>query len=407
MNFKKKIAIVGGGVAAMMLASELNNELFDINIFEKGSSIGKKFLVAGKGGFNLTHSEPLETFVTRYEPSSFLRTYLERFSNQDLRNWLGDIGISTIVGSSKKVYPIKGIRPNQVLEAIKNKLSKNRVKIHYKHELIDILSESSLLFITKNSTKTIMSDIVVFAMGGASWKVTGSDGKWLQILNKAGVKTKDFEPSNCAFRVNWDNDFLLRNEGKPLKNIATRINEKYIKGELMITKFGLEGGAIYAMSSKLRKELKKNNTSSLYIDLKPTNSIEMIEKNIKRLSSRLSITKILKEYIKLDKTKIDLIKKYISKEEFKNTKTLSDKIKNMRIDVTGIADIDEAISTVGGISLDAVDKNLKIKSLPFHYAIGEMLDWDAPTGGYLLQASFSMGYYLAKHLNDLNDLNIA
>ena len=400
MISKKKITIIGGGVAAMMLASELDSDIFDIHIYEKGSGIGKKFLVAGKGGFNLTHSEPMESFVRRYEPSSFLRPFLQKFDNKDLRIWFENIGIPTMIGSSKKVYPVKGIKPVEVLNAIKGLMDKNNVIIHYKHKFIRIKPDGTPVFETEGKTKSISSDIVVFALGGASWSVTGSDGKWLNILKESGVLTKRFEPSNCAFEVDWDDDFITKNEGKPLKNIAAKTSEKYIRGELMITRFGLEGGAIYAMSGKLRKALNENNQTSILIDLKPEYSLDEIENRLKKSKDSITVTKALKQYLNIDKTKINLLKTYTSKEDFNNTKTLSYRIKNLRIEIIGIANIDEAISTVGGIRLDALDENLKLKALPYHYAIGEMLDWDAPTGGYLLQASFSMGYYLANYLND-------
>jgi len=400
MISKKKITIIGGGVAAMMLASELDSDIFDIHIYEKGSGIGKKFLVAGKGGFNLTHSEPMESFVRRYEPLSFLRPFLQKFDNKDLRIWFENIGIPTMIGSSKKVYPVKGIKPVEVLNAIKGFMDKNNVIIHYKHKFIRIKPDGTPVFETEGKTKSISSDIVVFALGGASWSVTGSDGKWLNILKESGVLTKRFEPSNCAFEVDWDDDFITKNEGKPLKNIAAKTSEKYIRGELMITRFGLEGGAIYAMSGKLRKALNENNQTSILIDLKPEYSLDEIENRLKKSKDSITVTKALKQYLNIDKTKINLLKTYTSKEDFNNTKTLSYRIKNLRIEIIGIANIDEAISTVGGIRLDALDENLKLKALPYHYAIGEMLDWDAPTGGYLLQASFSMGYYLANYLND-------
>ncbi|RUA24589.1 MAG: aminoacetone oxidase family FAD-binding enzyme, partial [Bacteroidetes bacterium] len=263
MIFKKQITIIGGGVAAMMLASELDSDIFDINIYEKGSGLGKKFLVAGKGGFNLTHSEPMESFIRKYEPSSFLKPFLQKFDNKDLRIWFENIGIPTMIGSSKKVYPVKGIKPVKVLSAIKGLLDKNNVTIHYKHKFIRIQPDGKPVFETEGKIISISSDIVVFALGGASWSVTGSDGKWLNILKESGVLTKIFEPSNCAFEVDWDGDFITKYEGKPLKNIAVKTGEKYVRGELMITRFGLEGGAIFAMSGELRKALKGNNRTSI------------------------------------------------------------------------------------------------------------------------------------------------
>ena len=398
MYSKTKIAIIGGGTAALMLAAELDNGLFDIHIYEKGGSLGKKFLVAGKGGFNLTHAESPATFIEKYDPSKFIKPFFNHFNNQDLRKWYKDIDIPTLIGSSNKIYPIKGITPNQVLKAIINKINNNRVNIHLKHEWIKFSKDFNPTFKIGNENETVKVDIVILALGGASWKVTGSDGKWLNILKENGVETKEFEASNCAFKVNWEKDFLNKNEGKPLKNIATKINDKYIKGELVITQFGLEGGAIYAQSGQIRKQLKQTETAKLLLDLKP----EFTEKEILEklnLSSK-SISKYLRDKIKIDNLKLALLKENTSKEEYLNLEKIVRKIKNLPISISGIAPINEAISTVGGISLNAIDQNLKINILPNHYAIGEMLDWDAPTGGYLLQASFSMGNYLAHHLNE-------
>jgi len=404
MDIKKKsVCIVGGGTAALMLAAELDCNRYDIHIFEKTKSLGNKFLVAGKGGFNLTHSEKADLFVERYEPQEFVQPFFQYFNNLDLRDWLKQNGISTIIGSSGKIYPTKGIKPSTVLSVIKKKLENNNVDIHLGNILISLDKAGNPIFRTSNEKSELFkADIIVFALGGASWKITGSDGAWLNIFNEIEINTKSFEASNCAFKVEWIAEFLMKYEGKPLKNIATSSPEKYIKGELVITKFGLEGGAIYAQSSYLRNQLNESGKAILYIDLKPQLTIDEIEIKLKISRGKKSLSSHISEKLGLEKVKIALLKSIISKQEFADISILAKRIKELPIKILDIGNIDEAISTVGGISLDEIDKNLRLKKLPNHYAIGEMLDWDAPTGGYLLQASFSMAKYLADYLNELH-----
>lgn len=397
---KKQIAIIGGGTGALMLAAELNHEFFDIHIFEKGKNLGDKFLVAGKGGLNLTHSESPDTFAEKYIPSKFIKPFFTHFNNLDTRKWFEDIGIQTMVGSSKKIYPIKGIKPIKVLKAILSKLEENKVNLHFGHEFIDLSSDFQPIFQFGNKEKIIEADIFIFAMGGASWKVTGSDGKWSQVFKKHNIKTNKFEPSNCAFEIGWKEDFIKVYQGKPVKNILTYYKDKLVKGEFVLTKFGIEGGAIYAMSAEMRNQLNETGKAKLYVDLKPEFSERDILSKINSRQKSKSLTKILKENLNLSSIKLALLKYATNKEEFLNKNILAKKIKKIPLNIIGIATLDEAISTVGGVDLNEVDTNLKLKKLSNHYVIGEMLDWDAPTGGYLLQASLSMGNYLANHLNN-------
>ena len=398
---KTKITIIGSGPSALILASELNTDIFDINIFEKGNAPGRKFLVAGKGGFNLTHSEPPEIFMQKYDPVEFIKPYFTAFNNIDTRKWFSNIGINTFTGTSKRVYPEKGIKPNQVLETILKKIKSNGVKFYFNYEWIDFDKNFYPVFFHKNERIIVESDIVIFALGGGSWKITGSDGKWLDIFKKYKIPTKDFEPSNCALKVNWKKEFLDNFEGKPVKNIAVFYDNKYVKGEFVITNTGVEGGVIYAHAGSVRKQLKTNKKAKLFIDLIPIKTKEEIIKLISGFRSNKSRTGSLQKVFNLDNIKIALLKQNTSKQEFYNDEKLAEKIKKLALNISGMATLDEAISTIGGLSLKAVDENLKIKKLPFHYAIGEMLDWDAPTGGYLLQASFSMGHFLAHQLNQI------
>jgi hypothetical protein len=396
---QKKIAIIGGGPAALILAAQLDTSKYRVTLYEKMGTIGRKFLVAGKGGFNLTHSEDRNLMIQRYLPKSFFKKLIRHFDNNDLREWLAALGIATFVGSSKRVFPIKGIKPIDVLNAIKKKIAKNKVEIKTEFEWLGWNVENQLLFNTKKGEISVEADFIVFALGGASWAKTGSDGSWAQLFQKKGIIILPFQPSNCAYKIVWKNDFIQKNEGRPLKNISVRCGDHYKKGEVVLTKFGMEGGAIYALSPEIRTQLNTKQHAEIFIDLKPTLTIEEVISKLNQPRKTNSWTQHIETQLKLNKTSVSLIKNYVSKDNFKNSEKLAFLIKNLQLDIEDFAPIDEAISTVGGISLNEIDENFQLKKLPNHYVVGEMLDWDAPTGGYLLQACFSMGEYLADHFN--------
>jgi uncharacterized flavoprotein (TIGR03862 family) len=396
---KKSIAIIGGGPAALMLAATLDENKFDVTIYEKNFAVGRKFLVAGDGGFNLTHSEDIENFITRYTPVSFLEKSIRAFTNEDLRSWLKEIGIETYVGTSKRVFPIKGIKPIEVLNAILNKLKSKNVEIK---TLCDWKGwkKNNLIFSNENKEICVRPDFVIFALGGASWKKTGSDGIWKNLLDEKNISVLPFLPSNCAYEIKWDETFLESAEGESLKNISVCCGGKEKRGELVITKFGMEGGAIYALSGEIRKQILENGVAQIFIDLKPTLNAEEIKNKLNAKGNK-SQTKLLTDTLNLSDAQISLIKSILSKEEFTNPNLLAEKIKQIPLQIVSCAPIDEAISTVGGISLAEVDEDFQLKKLPNHFVIGEMLDWDAPTGGYLLQACFSMGHHVGQKINSL------
>ncbi|MEZ7917863.1 MAG: NAD(P)-dependent oxidoreductase [Patiriisocius sp.] len=394
---KKKISIIGGGPSAFLLACFLDTEKFSVTIYEKNKTFGRKFLVAGKGGFNLTHSENTQELVKRYTPTGFLDEVLQNFTNNDFRNWLETIAIPTYIGSSKRVYPKQGIKPIEVLNAITKKLKENGVVVKYEHTFSGWNKSDDPII----NDKAIKADYTIFCLGGASWKVTGSDGKWLDTFSEKGIQTKIFQGSNCGYKINWDNSFIKNHEGTPLKNIAISCDTRLQKGEAVITKFGLEGNAVYGLSPQIRSQLAANLKAVIYIDFKPSLSIENLYTKM-LLSSYKNTTQILKKELKLSSAQIDLLKTYVSKDEYLNKETLAKKIKNFPLEIVNTASIDESISTVGGIDLSAISQDFELKKIANQFCIGEMLDWDAPTGGYLLQACASSGVYLAKYINQHN-----
>ena len=392
---KKTVAIIGGGPSALIAAAFLDSEQFDITIYEKNKSVGRKFLVAGKGGFNLTHSEPIEQMISRYSESSILENALNSFTNTDLRAWLEEIGIPTYIGSSKRVYPEAGIKPITVLSKILDTLKSNSVKIEYQQEWTGWNKDGSLTFASGNA---VSSDHSVFALGGGSWKVTGSDGSWMKQFEDRGIETVPFLPTNCAYEIKWKPELLDKIEGLPLKNISLRCLDKICKGEVVITKFGIEGNAIYALSSEIQSQLSSSGTAIAHLDMKPSFSLEEILE--KMVQSNLKTTEFLKSKLNLSKVQLQLLKSTLTKDEFLSNECLADKIKNFPLTIQSSAPLDEAISTTGGISMNAISDRFKLKNLGNTFCIGEMLDWNAPTGGYLLQACFSMGVFFSQKMNN-------
>lgn len=394
---KRTISIIGGGPSALILAAFLNPDKWDIALFEKNKSLGRKFLVAGKGGFNLTHSEEMAQLKTRYSPSTFLSSSLDQFSNVNFQEWLASIDIPTYVGSSKRIFPIRGIKPITVLNSILGVLKDNSVSIHLGHTWTGWDKADKLMF---NEKVSVSSDIVVFALGGASWKVTGSDGSWFNQMKSRGIQMINFQPSNCNFTIQWPVDFVAKHEGSPLKNIALSCGDKTQKGEVVITKNGIEGNGIYALSPEIRLELGSSSESVVYLDLKPNLTPDTLSTKLHSCQEK-NISDCLRKNIKVSKAQIDILKLYLTKDEFLDRNILASKIKNIPLKIVGLAPLDEAISTTGGIALSEINSCFELTQLPRHYCIGEMLNWDAPTGGYLLQASASMGVSLARHLNTL------
>ncbi len=395
---KRSVAIIGSGPSALMLGCALDPEKFGVTIYEKNFALARKFLVAGDGGFNLTHSETIEEFVSRYTPAAFLNETIRSFTNEDLREWLKQLGIETYVGTSKRVFPIKGIKPIDVLNAILDELSRRKVSLKTSHEWKGWSLENELIFDHKGNEIAVGPDITVFALGGASWSKTGSDGGWTKLLVNKGIEIIPFQPSNCAYEIKWEKGFISQWEGSSLKNISLSCCGSERKGELVITNFGIEGGAVYGLSPQMRKELNEKKEAELLLDLKPTYKPADIEARLGK-KRNCSFTDHIKTELNISGLPLALLKSVTTKEEFLDPTKLAVKIKRLPLRITGMAPINEAISTVGGVALAEIDGFFQIKKLPNHYAIGEMLDWDAPTGGYLLQGCFSMGAVLGKSLN--------
>ena len=392
----KNLTIIGGGPAALMLAAQIDTQQYQVTLYDQKKAVGRKFLVAGEGGLNLTFKSPLNELINKYSPNKFMAPFLRIFTNDDLINWLNTLSVGTFIGSSNRVFPQPELKPIEVLNKIVEHIKTKHIKFVLNTKWTGWSANGQLCF---ERLEPIESDVVVFALGGSSWKVTGSDGKWNELFEKKGITVKPFRAANCAFEVNWNKGFISTHEGKPLKNIALSFDNHSIKGELVISKLGLEGNAIYALSEKIQNQFITQKSVTIQLDLKPTMTTEQIQTTYKN-AKRSKATDILKKDLNLDRTAISILKHFTDKDLFLNPDLLAKTIKAIPVVLHSADELDKAISTLGGINLNEVNENLQANKIPNTYIIGEMLNWHAPTGGYLLQGCFSMGFAIAKHLNE-------
>lgn len=394
---RKNIAIIGGGPSGLMAAHMLSLH-HDVSIYDKEKGVGQKFLVAGKGGFNITNALTGEALAAKYTPTDFLKEALHQFDSTAVRNWLTEIGIETYVGSSGRVFPIKGLTPSDVLKAWKQRLEEQGVIFNLKHEFAGFDENEHVVMKVAREKVTIEADYYIFALGGASWPVTGSDGKWIKTFSKNKINTIPFQASNCGVLVDWPETIQKNHAGKPLKNIAIKVNEVWQKGEAMITEYGLEGNAIYPLVPHIRSMLAIDANAHLYLDLKPFNTEEQLLQKIQGKTA--FTTKNYATVFSLDVVQLALIKAYTSKETFLSPEQFALSLKNICIPVTKLRPVEEAISTIGGMDLSELNADFSFKKRSNCFAVGEMLDWDAPTGGFLLQGCFSMGNWVAKSIEE-------
>lgn len=394
---KKKIVIVGSGPSALMLAALLDESRFEVHIFEKNAAPARKFLVAGDGGFNLTHSEDIRTMLTRYTPKGYLDEALLAFPNTALMDFLASIGVPVFTGTSKRVFPEKGIKPVDVLNAFLSLLKKKNVSIHLRQEW-EGRENGALLFRQGENLLRVNYDYAVFALGGASWPVTGSTGSWTEYFIREGIKLNPFMPSNCLMLVRWPEAIREKFAGAALKNIAVACKDVEKKGELVLTAEGLEGGAVYFHSPSIREQLQQKGSAEIFLDFRPGESAGNLFAKLQQ-SREPNMTSALRKTIRLSPLQIVLLKTSLSKEDFSDKMKVATRIRQVPVQITGTGPIEDAISTAGGIATEETDAFFQLKKMPGHFVLGEMIDWDAPTGGYLLQACFSMGAWLARNLN--------
>lgn len=383
---KSPIVIVGAGPAGLIAAQQLAMKGFEVHIYEQNKAAARKFLVAGHGGFNLTHSEDINTFIQNYDKVEIQRI-VKHFDNKATTEWLGSLGISTFIGSSGKIFPANGVKPIQVLQAILAKLVDAGVRIHYGYRMVDF-DEHAATFTHQGEFTRIAYHKLILGLGGGSWSKTGSDAKWVDLFETKSIQVNTLQPANSGMNTKDEFSTLA---GQVLKNIQLKFAEHNKWGEIVFTSYGIEGAPVYYLNRFLRQHPFPNR---LFLDLKPTHAMVSIEKE---LENKGNVASVLKDKLKLSKTAVQLLR-FLDKEAYTNSTKLAFAIKNFPIEVTSFRPIDEVISTVGGVSFAELSASLELLKYPNVFCVGEMLDWEAPTGGYLLQACFSSGVWVADNI---------
>jgi uncharacterized flavoprotein (TIGR03862 family) len=389
------VTIIGAGPAGLMAAEVLARGGARVTVYDAMPSAGRKFLMAGRGGLNLTHSEPLPQFMPRYrEAAPKLQAAVEAFSPDALRAWSEALGEPTFVGSSGRVFP-KAFKASPLLRAWLRRLDAADVRFAFRHRWTGWDGEGRLLFQTPSGTSAVAADATVLALGGASWPRLGSDGSWVDILASKDIAISRLRPANSGFTVAWSELFRDRFEGQPLKGVALTIGAHTVRGEAMITRGGIEGGAIYALSAELREAVLGLGQATLTIALRPDLDAAALTVRLSGTRGKQSLANFLRKAAQLSPVGIGLMQEAAIASgrplaSFSPAE-LAHLVNAIPVRLTGVAPIDRAISTAGGISFDGLDEHFMLRKLPGLFAAGEMLDWEAPTGGYLLQASFATG----------------
>ncbi len=392
---RMSVAIIGAGPAGLMAAEVLANGGANVTVYDAMPTAGRKFLMAGRGGLNLTHSEPLAQFLARYrEAMPHLKSAIDAFPPHALRDWSEALGQPTFVGSSGRVFP-KAFKASPLLRAWLRRIDAAGVQFAFRHRWIGWDANGRLLFQTPDGPRAIDARGTVLALGGASWPRLGSDGAWVETLAARGVTISPLQPANSGFTVAWSDTFRDRFEGQPLKATAHSFGPHSVRGEAIVTRTGIEGGAIYALSAELREAIQREGQATLHVGLRPDLKFDDLTTRLSAPKGKQSLSNFLRKAAHLSPVAIGLLQE-AAKASGPSLASmppadLARLVNAVPIRLTGVAPIARAISSAGGISFGAIDENFMLRRLPGVFAAGEMLDWEAPTGGYLLQASFATG----------------
>ncbi|MCK9386914.1 MAG: TIGR03862 family flavoprotein [Sulfuritalea sp.] len=393
----RRIVVIGGGPAGLMAAEVVSTSGVRVEVFDAMPSVGRKFLLAGRGGLNLTHSEAPERFLSRYgSRRDQVGRWLEEFGPRQLREWALGLGVETFVGSSGRVFPHE-MKSAPLLRAWLHRLRAAGVIFHARHRWLGWDADGALVFATPAGELKVGAGATVLALGGGSWARLGSDGAWVPLLAARGVAVQALRPANCGFNVPWSDHLRQRFAGQPVKTISAAFvapDGSTIKrdGELLVTEHGVEGGLIYALSAPLRDCIAATGSATLYLDLVPGRSGSRLADDLAQPRGRDSLSNHLRRRAGIDCVKSALLHECADKEDFASPQRLAAIIKSLPLRLISPRPLDEAISSAGGVDFAAVDSNLMLKALPGTFCAGEMLDWEAPTGGYLLTACFASGH---------------
>lgn len=391
-------AVVGGGPAGLIAADVLSAAGLRVSLFDAMASVGRKFLLAGKGGLNLTHSEPLPDFLRRYrEASDWVAPWLRRFPPEAMRAFAARLGVDTFVGSSGRVFPVD-MKAGPLMRRWVQRLREQGVSFRVRHRFEGWDDEDRLRLHGPEGPCLETADVTLLALGGASWAKLGSDGRWAAILQAQGVALSGFEASNCGFECHWSAHFRERHQGAPLKRIAARVagHSPWQRGEAMLTAEGIEGSLVYALSQPLRSALRENGEAVLELDLLPERDLESLIRALAEPRKGRSRSEHWRRRIGLSGAKAGLLLEYLPETARDDPQACARLIKALPLRLQGTRPMDEAISTAGGVRREAVTADLMLKARPGVFVAGEMLDWDAPTGGYLLTACMASGVVAAE-----------
>lgn len=388
--------VIGAGPAGLMAAEVLAAAGVCVDVFDTMPSVGRKLLMAGKGGLNLTHSEPADVFLTRYgERRAQIAPWLREFDARALRQWASGLGVDTFIGSSGRVFPAE-MKAAPLLRKWLHRLRESGVRFHVRHRWCGWTDDGALRFTHPKGELLLRADAVVLALGGGSWARLGSDGAWTKLLTHRGIDVVALQPANCGFDVGWSEHFRSKFAGCPLKSIAVslidaggHVHARF--GECVITDTGIEGGLVYALSALLRDLINARGEAVIRIDLLPDRTPAQVCREIAHARGSRSLSSHLKSRLGISGVKSGLLREVLPAQTFNDVSQLAAAIKSLPLRLAATRPIDEAISTAGGVSFDAVDAHLMLRALPGVFCAGEMLDWEAPTGGYLLTACFASG----------------
>ncbi|WP_322516697.1 TIGR03862 family flavoprotein [Rhodopseudomonas palustris] len=394
-RFDIDIAVIGAGPAGLMAAETAAQSGARVAVFDGMSSAARKFLLAGRGGLNLTHSEPLPEFLARYgDAQARLAPAIEAFPPDALRAWAEELGQPTFVGSSGRVFPV-AMKASPLLRAWLRRLAAQGVGFELRHRWSGWDEQGRLLFDTFDGVHAVAARATVLALGGASWPKLGSDGGWVDLLGAKGVAIAPLKPANCGFLVEWSDVFVDKYQGSPLKNLVLSFGGRSVRGEAIVTRGGLEGGAVYALSASLRDAVLAAGAATLTIALRPDLCADELTARLGKPKGKQSLSTYLRKAAGLAPAGIGLLQEAAHRQGVSlaalSPAELAALINAVPVRLTGIAPIARAISTAGGIAFDAIDHNYMLRHLPGVFAAGEMLDWEAPTGGYLLTGCFATG----------------
>ena len=395
------VAVIGGGAAGLMAAEVLSKHGFAVDIYDAMPSVGRKFLLAGKGGMNITHSEEQNLFLSRYgQQRVFLEPMLQAFGASDVRQWMAGLGFDSFVGTSGRVFPTD-MKAAPLLRAWLHRLREAGVKIHVRHRWTGWDAQGALRFSTPEETeKVVHAEAVVLALGGGSWPRLGSNGAWVSILEQKGVSVARLQAANCGFDAAWSEHFSSRFAGQPLKSVFVSFTDAQgqfhrQQGDFVVTQTGIEGSLIYALSRDLRETINTQSSVTCYLDLLAHKSAQQILTALNKPRGATSFSSHLRKQLNIDGVKAGLLRECLSTEVFKHPEQLALAIKALPIKLLAPRPIAEAISSAGGVGFDALNSDLMLHQLPNVFCAGEMLDWEAPTGGYLLTACFASGRHAA------------